>query len=72
MVDSTIPRVRLRRLACLGRFRPGGRPAWAFHQAVRFALPALAEAPGLGCAPASRPRAASRRPEAGALVESTI
>ena len=72
MVDSTIPRVRMRRLARLGRSRPTGTPFRAFRRAVRFATPGLAGAPSLACALASRPRAASRRPGGGALMESTI
>src|SRR3972149_7589470 len=62
----------MRRLARPDRFRPGGRPGRAFPQAVRFTTPGLAEASSLARGLASRPRAASRHPGEGALVESTI
>ncbi len=68
---SMTPRARMRHLARPGRFRPWGRRASASPRAVRFATPGLAEASSLVCAPASRPRAASRRP-GGLLMESII
>ncbi len=72
MIDSTISRVRMRRLACPGRFRLWGRRERAFPRGVRFTTRGLTEASSLACAPVSCPRAASRRPEEGVLVESTI
>ncbi len=58
MIDSTISRGWLRRLACPGRFR--------------FVTPGLTEASNLACALESRPGAAGRHPSVGDLVESLI
>jgi hypothetical protein len=72
MVDATIARAR----GAVWRVwdapgpaeRPEGRPAEPCASRARAAT----DAASIGDVPIPRPRAASRRPEAGALVASTI
>jgi hypothetical protein len=72
MIDSKIPRVRMRRLARPGRSRLSGARPRAFPRAGSFSTRPLAEASSLARAPVPCPEAASRRPVGGVLLESII